>query len=70
MMSVLFIILLIRVFRFVTSDEETIKKESQQIIISTVVGLFVMIGSKQLVEGVYGKEELIRNSAAVTVTQV
>ena len=70
MMSVLFIILLIRVFRFVTSDEDTIKKESQQIIISTVVGLLVMIWSKQLVEGVYGKEELIRNSAAVTVTQV
>lgn len=70
MMSVLFIILLIRVFKFVTSDEDTIKKQSQQIIISTVVGLFVMIWSKQLVEGVYGKEDLIRNSAAVTVTQV
>ena len=70
MMGVLFIILLIRVFKFVTADSEESQKKSQQIIISTVVGLFIMIASKQLVEWVYGKEELIRNSAAVTVTQI
>ena len=50
MMGVLFIILLIRVFKFVTADSEESQKKSQQIIMSTVVGLFIMIASKQLVE--------------------
>ena len=70
MMSVLFVILLIRVFSFVTSDAEEIRKKSMQIIVSTTLWLFVLIASKQLVEWVYGKEVLIRNSAAVTVTDV
>lgn len=70
MMGILFIILLIRVFSFVTADSEEIQEKSQQIILSTTIGLFIMIGAKQLVEGVYGKEELIRNSAAITITQV
>ncbi len=70
MMGVLFIILLIRVFTFVTADSETIQKQSSQMILSTTVWLFIMIAAKQLVEGVYGKEELIRNNAAVTVTQI
>lgn len=70
MMSVLFVILLIRVFSFVTSSEEEIRKKSMQIIVSTTLWLFIMIASKQLVEWVYGKEALIRNSAAVTVTDV
>ncbi len=70
MISILFIILLIRVFSFVTSSTEEIRKKSVQIIISSTVWLFVMIASKQLVEWVYGKEQLIRNSNAITVTDV
>lgn len=70
MMSVLFIILLIRVFSFVTTDAEEIRTKSTQIIISTTLWLFILIASKQLVEWVYGKEALIRNTAAVTVTDV
>ena len=70
MISVLFVILLIRVFSFVTSSAEDIRTKSMQIIVSSIVWLFVMIASKQLVEWVYGKEALIRNSSAVTVTDV
>ncbi len=70
MMSILFLILLIRVFSFVTSDTEEIRKKSMQIIISTTLWLFIMISSKQLVEWVYGKEALIRNNTAVTITDV
>jgi len=70
MMSILFVILLIRVFSFVTSSEEEIRKKSMQIIISTTLWLFIIIASKQLVEWVYGKEALISNTAAVTVTDV
>lgn len=70
MISVLFVILLIRVFSFVTSSEEDIKKKSWQIIISTSVGLLIMIGAKQLVEWVYGKEEQIIDSSITTVSQI
>ncbi len=70
MMSFLFVILLLRVFSFVTSSEEDIRKKSMQIIVSTTLWLFIMIASKQLVEWVYGKEALIRNNAAVTVTDI
>ena len=70
MMSVLFVVLVLRVFSFVTSSEEDIRKKSLQIIISTTLWLFIIIASKQLVEWVYGKEVLIRNTAAVTVTDV
>lgn len=70
MMSILFVLLLIRVFSFVTSTAEEVRKKSMQIIISTTIGLFVIISAKQLVEWVYGKESLIRNSAAVTITDV
>lgn len=70
MLSVLFIILLIRVFSFVTASEEDVKKRAWQIIVSTSVGLLVMIWAKQLVEGVYGKEEQITNIAATTVSQI
>jgi hypothetical protein len=61
---------LIRVFSFVTSNQEEVQKKSKQIIISTVLWLFIIIWSKQLVEWVYGKELLIRNNAAVTITDV
>jgi uncharacterized membrane protein len=37
MMAVLFVILLIRVFSFVTSNQEEVQKKSKQIIISTVL---------------------------------
>jgi hypothetical protein len=37
MMSILFVILLLRVFSFVTSSEEDIRKKSMQIIISTTL---------------------------------
>jgi hypothetical protein len=37
MMGILFVILLIRVFSFVTSDAEEIRKKSMQIVISTTL---------------------------------
>lgn len=70
MMGVLFVILLIRVFSFVTSDAEEVQKKSANIIINTTVGLLMMLWSKQLVEGVYGKEDQIRNDAAVTISEI
>lgn len=70
MMSVLFVILLIRVFSFITSDEEEIRKKSGTIILNATLWLLIMISSKQLVEWVYGQEESIRDNATVTVSQI
>lgn len=68
MMGVLFIILIIRVFKFISGDDVTAR--AKQIIISTVVGLLIMIGAKQLVEGVYGKQSQIVNATADSISTV
>ena len=52
----LFIVLLMRVFSFVSDADDTAREKTKQIIISTVVWLLTIIGSKQLVEWVYGRE--------------
>ena len=66
----LFIVLLMRVFSFVSDADDTAREKTKQIIISTVVWLLTIIGSKQLVEWVYGREADIRNGSAITVTDV
>jgi hypothetical protein len=70
MISILFIILLLRIFSFVSSTAEEVRTKSMQIIISCSLGLLVLISSRQLVEGIYGKEDLITNNAAVSVTDI
>lgn len=69
-MGALFIVLLLRVFSFVNESADEVRKKSVNIIIATALWLLVIIGSKQLVEWVYGKESQIRNGSAVTVTDI
>lgn len=69
-MGSLFVILILRVFSFVSDSGDDVKKHTGNIIVSLVVGLLVIIASKQLVEGVYGREEDIRNGDIVRVSQV
>jgi hypothetical protein len=69
-MGVLFVILLIRAFSFVSNPDEDVRKKAVQIIISTVLWLLVIIGSKQLVEWVYGREADIRSGSQITITDV
>lgn len=57
MMWVLFIILLLRVFTFVTASLEEVKKKAGQTIVATVVWLLVIMTAKQLVEWIYGKQD-------------
>lgn len=70
MMAVLFIILLIRAFSFVTGSDEEVRKKAWTTIIWLTVWLLLVIGSKQLVEWVYGKEEQVRNAAALNVSDI
>lgn len=69
-MGILFVILLMRVFSFVSEASEDVVQKSRNIIVATTVWLLVIIGSKQLIEWVYGREAQIRNGNAVTITDV
>ncbi len=70
MMATLFVILLIRAFSFVTESDEEVRKKAWTTIIWLVVWLLLVIGAKQLVEWVYGKEEQIRNATALNVSDI
>lgn len=54
--GVLFILLVINVFKYVTNDEGTNQKSLANSLIASVIGLIVIMWSKQLVEFVYGKQ--------------
>jgi len=52
----LFVILLVHVFRFITSSEEEVTAKAKTIMISNVVGILVILLSKTIVEAIYGKQ--------------
>jgi len=63
-LGVMFVILVARVFTFIFSGDDTAKKKAQTIIIWNVIGMLIIIGSKQIVEAVYGRKEEVLNKAA------
>lgn len=63
---VLFIIMAIKVFTFITSTDDKAKKKAGWIILWTVVWIFIILWSNQVVESVMGKEEEILNMDPVT----
>ncbi len=62
--GVMFVMLLTRVFKFILSPSEDIKKQSVTIIVWNVVAILIILMAKQLVEFVYGKKDDILNQNA------
>ncbi|MCF7835484.1 hypothetical protein K9M48_05590 [Candidatus Gracilibacteria bacterium] len=60
-LSVLFISLCFRVFSFITTFDDTIKKKAIGIIIRDIIAMIIVIGSKQIVEAIYGKKAQVLN---------
>jgi hypothetical protein len=56
-LGVLFIILLTHVFRFLVDPSDEIRRHSKIIIVWNVIGMLVIISSKNIVELLYGKQE-------------
>lgn len=57
----LFITLAFRVLTFIMSWDDSIKKKAMGIILWDVIAMFIVIGSKQIIEAIYGKKEQVLN---------
>ena len=67
---VLFIIVIIRVFKFLTSSEDENQSRSLKIIGWNIIGILAILWSKQLIEAVYGKKDLVLNMDASTIGDI
>lgn len=59
---VLFVILASRVFTFIFAKDEDTKKKAWTIIWRNILWMLVIIGSKQIVEAIYGKRDAVTRS--------
>ena len=62
--GIMFVMLLARVFKFILSPSDDIKKKSITIIVWNVVAILIILLAKQLVEFVYGKKDEVLNDQA------
>lgn len=60
-MGVVFMMLIVRVFKFLQDDESTNSSSTFKIIIANIIGILIIIWWKQLVEAVYGKQDRVLN---------
>ena len=58
-LGVLVILMIVRVFTYITAQDDSTKKKSMWVIIWTVVGMLLITWAKQVVEAVYWKQEKV-----------
>lgn len=63
-MWVLFIIIALRVLSYLTSPSEEVKKQAITLIAWNVIGILVILGSKQIVELIYGQQADVMEQTA------
>lgn len=63
-LGVLFLLLVVRVTKFILTPSEEIRKQSMTIIVWSVVAMFIILWSTEIVEFVYGKKDEILNQNA------
>lgn len=69
-MGVLFFILAGRVFTFLTSQDEGVRKKAVGMISWTVIWILVILAAKQLVEAVFGDRTKVINENATTLGEI
>jgi hypothetical protein len=57
--GLLFVLLLIRLFSFLFSADESIRSKSVTIILRNTIGILLIIGAKTIVEAIYGTREQV-----------
>lgn len=62
----LVILMMIRVFTYITAQDDSTKKKALGVIVWTTIGMLIIIASKEIVEAVYGKQEKVLKDWAVT----
>jgi hypothetical protein len=55
----LVIMMMIRVFTYITAQDDGTKKKALGVITWTTIGMLFIIAAKQIVEAVYGKQETV-----------
>ncbi len=68
--GILFVILLIRVFWFIFSPDEDVKKKAWTIIVWNTVGILVILAAQAIVEAIYGKKSQVLNINATDLGDV
>lgn len=63
-LGVMFVILVTRIFSFIGSPDDSVKKKSMTIILWNIVAMLLIIAAKWIVEAVYGRKEEVLNQNA------
>ncbi len=69
-LGVLVILMMVRVFSYITAQDDSTKKKAIGVITWTTVGMIFITAAKQIVEAVYGKQETVLNQAATSLDQI
>lgn len=69
-LGILVIIMMTRVFTYITSQEEDVKKKSLGVITRTTVGMLIITGAKQIVEAIYGAQDKVLNASPGALSDI
>lgn len=62
--GVLFLVVIVKSYKFVTNDEDTNTQTTINAIIGNILGILLILGSKEIVEAVYGRRDAIKTQFA------
>lgn len=68
--GVLFLILLLHMFRFLMNPDDKIKQHARTIIIWNAVGILTILFSKSIVETIFGRQEDVVNPNATSLADI
>lgn len=68
--GVLFLILILHMYRFLVNPDDKIKLHARTIIVRNAIGILVIIFAKSLAETIYGKQESVINPNATSLADI
>ena len=68
--GILFFIMAFRVFSFMVSQDEAVRKKATGLIIWSVIGIIVILAATQVVEAVFGKRDDVINQSASDIGEI
>ena len=69
-LGVLVILMIVRVFTYITAQDDSTKEKSMWVIIWSVVGMLLITWAKQVVEAVYWKQEEVLKTGVTNLSKV
>ena len=69
-LGILVIIMMSRVFTYITSQDEGVKKKAIGVISWTTIGIVIISAAKQIVEAVYGKQETVLKDTPQSLSDI